>query len=160
MNKLIIIVPMTPSRIIGNNGKLPWQKLDGDLPLFKENTLNTTLLMGRKTFDSLPGLLPRREHVVISSKNKDYFPNEVKVFQELKQGLAYAKSREKQISVIGGEKIYQATLPLADNLYISHVKMEYQGNVHFPEVNWNDWYIEKEIEYQDFIFKTYIRNPN
>ena len=157
---LSIIVAMTDQRVIGKDGKLPWNKLDGDLPLFKENTNGGVLIMGRKTFDSIGKPLPGRENLVISSKPNSYFPEGIMIYQSFNEGLDYASSTNKNVHFIGGVSIYKSALPIANKLQISHVKEDYKGDTYFPEFNLNHWEQLETIGFNDFTFKSYSRKTN
>ena len=156
--ELNLIAGMTEQRIIGNEGKLPWY-IPEDLELFKEITEGNTVLMGRKTYQSLPETkkpLPNRNNIVITRNINPYLDFRTTFSYNLKEGLKMAESYEKPIFVIGGESIYKQTLPLANKLYISHIKRNHPGDTFFPEVDFiNDWEIEQEKNFQDFIFKIY-----
>ena len=153
--ELSIIVAMTFDRVIGKNGELPW-RISEDLKRFKSLTLNHTVIMGRKTFDSLllkP--LPNRNNIVLT--NQLIKIEGVDSCNSLDEAFNIAKNHNKQIFVIGGESIYKQTLPLAQTLFISHVYGKYEGDSYFPEIDYNDWYITKEIPFEDFLFRRYIR---
>lgn len=146
---------MTEQRVIGNNGKLPWS-IPRDLALFKQLTQGNTVLMGRKTFDSLPKKpLPDRQNIVLTSQQLT-FPD-VDFCQTLEQALETAQSYQKPIFVMGGASIYQLTLPLADRLYISHIKYPYPGDAYFPEFDPDEWQWTFEHRLQEFNFRTYKR---
>jgi dihydrofolate reductase len=159
--ELNIIAGMTEQRIIGNNGKLPWH-IPEDLKLFKKITEGNTVLMGRKTYNSLPDTkrpLPKRNNIVISKNINPYLDFRTMFCYNIGEGLKTAENYEKPTFVIGGASIYEQTLPIADKLYISHIKRPCIGDTFFPEVDFiNDWEIEKEKDYRDFIFRIYKRS--
>lgn len=124
--KLIIVAAVAENLVIGKGGRLPWHVSD-DLKRFKELTTGYTILMGRKTFDSLGRLLPDRRHVVLSSK-----PIEgVETFKTIEDALAACRN-DKKVFVIGGGQIYRQLLDKADALYLTLIDEEIDGDTLFP----------------------------
>ena len=147
---------MTKERVIGKNNNLPWH-IPEDLKTFKEITHNTTVIMGRKTYESIPAKfrpLPNRNNIVISRSFKD---EKVDVCSSIEEGIKMAESYGKEIFVIGGSTIYQQTLPLANKLFVSYIKEKYEGDVLFPEFNLNDWEVEYKKNFNEFEFVVYKR---
>jgi len=128
--KLVGIVAMTPERIIGKGGDLPWY-LPEDLNFFKRTTQNHTILMGRKTFESIGKPLPKRKNIVLTRDRQWAFPN-VKVIHSPEE-LAEVLDGEEQVFIIGGSEIYSIFLPHLDELIVTHVRKSYEGDVVFPE---------------------------
>lgn len=151
---MIIIAAMTLKGVIGKNNTIPWH-ISEDLKKFKEITSENTVLMGRKTYESIGKPLPNRNNIVISSTMQSV--EGIDVCRSLQEGITKSKSYGKKIFIIGGAKIYKQTLPLADKMYISLVKKEYDGDTFFPEFSQNDWEIEKKEDYKDFEFIVYTR---
>ena len=158
---LSIIVAVSENGVIGRDGDLPWH-LSADLKRFKRLTMGHTIVMGRKTWDSIGRPLPGRESVIIS-RQLDFQPNydEVQVVQNLNDALL--KSADETF-VIGGASIYALALPLADRLYITRVHATVEGDTHFPEIDWNHWQLVEEESHQaderndhDFSFQVYQR---
>ncbi len=142
MKNLSIIVAMSSERAIGANNDLLWH-LPADLKRFKELTTGHTILMGRKTFDSLPkGALPNRRNVVISRSVKTI--DGVDVYASMDEALASIRNNE-EVFVIGGGEIYSALLPMVERLYLSVVEGAYpEATVFFPEFDWTEWDIVKK----------------
>lgn len=143
---MIILGPVAAAEngVIGKNNDLPWY-LPEDLKHFKEVTTGKTVLMGRKTFESilarLKKPLPGRKNVVIT-RQKDYqAPEGVLIFASLDQAVQALSAED--IYVIGGAEIYKQALPLAEKMYITHVKGNYEGDAFLPEINFSKW---KKIE--------------
>lgn len=127
---------------IGKNNKLIWY-LPEDLKFFKEKTMNKVIVMGRKTFESLPKILPNRKHVVLSRGNNN-FPDEVTVFNCVDDVLNYYKNTDEDIFIIGGEQIYKAFLGVADEMYLTEIdQTDKDADAFFPKFNYEEW--EKEI---------------
>ncbi len=123
------------SRAIGKNGKLLWQ-LPGDLPRFRALTDGHPVVMGRKTWDSLPPKfrpLPGRTNIVVT-RMEDYPAGGARVAHSLPEALSLAKRAEgaREIFVIGGGELYRAALPFADRLYLTLVDSDAEGDTFFP----------------------------
>ncbi|MEK6873097.1 MAG: dihydrofolate reductase [Nanoarchaeota archaeon] len=156
---LSIIVAMTEQLVIGNKGRIPWH-ISEDLRLFKKITSGNTVLMGRKTYDSLPDKykpLPDRNNIVITKNIKINSDFRVDFCYCLEKGIELAKSYEKSIFIIGGASIYEQTLPLVEKLYISHIKDFYGGDAYFPNINLENWKINEEQNFDNFVFRVYER---
>lgn len=148
---------MTKDRVIGNNNQLPW-RIPEDLKLFKQITEGNTVIMGRKTYESIPEKfrpLPNRNNIVITSQQKSHSVTEF--CNSIEQALEKAKEYLKPIFIIGGSSIYKEFLNLADHLHISHIKHPHEGNIFFPEVDWNQWEVVEEKDFPDFTYRKYKR---
>jgi len=149
-----IIVAMDKNRVIGKNNQLPWHISD-ELKNFKKFTTGNTILMGRKTFESIGRPLPNRNNVVISTSLQ---PTEgIDVCKNIEEGITKAKSYGKDIFIIGGAQIYKQMLPLVEKMYISYIKKEYDGDVFFPEFDENEWQIESRQDFPEFELVIYVR---
>ncbi len=149
------------NNVIGKDGALPWH-LSEDLKLFKEKTMNKTVIMGRATYESivrsLGKPLPHRHNIVISKTLTDV-PEGVEVSSDLMGVLARFLNTEQEAVVIGGAKIYQQCLPFVDYLYVSLVKQAYDGDTYFPVYDNQFEYEEiNRLTYKAFDFITYKRN--
>lgn len=132
--EITIIVAMTPQGLIGIDNKIPWH-LPADLQRFKKLTMGHPIIMGRKTFESLPGLLPGRQHFVLT-RNPSYVAEGCTVVTNWAQleilidGKAF---------VIGGADIYHYAMPIATYLCATIVHAELKGDTYFPEWNKEEW---------------------
>ncbi|VVB81514.1 Dihydrofolate reductase HdrA [uncultured archaeon] len=150
-----IIAAMTKSRVIGKNNQLPWH-LSDDLKNFKKLTAGNTVIMGRKTFESIGKPWPDRNNIVISSSMS---PTEnIIVAKTVEEAVQKANSFKKEVFIIGGASVYFQALPFADKLYLSFVKDDYNGDAYFPELNQNEWKVEKKTDYPDFELIIFTRN--
>lgn len=130
---------------LGKNNNLIWHFKD-DMKFFKETTMGHTVVMGRKTFESLPKALPGRKNIVISS-NAKYQAQGATVVTSVEEALQIADNEE--IFVIGGGKIYAEFLPYADKLYLTEIDAECtDANTYFPQFNKSE-YIKEIINYYD-----------
>lgn len=143
---LSIIVATASNNTIGGNNKLLWH-ISEDLKRFKEITSGSTIIMGRKTFESLPGILPNRKHIVIT-RDKDFKVNSdmVEVIHNLDEVLSTYAQSENEAFIIGGGQIYKSTLPFAKKLYLTKVKKEFAGDTKFPIIDENKWKVEFNSE--------------
>lgn len=136
MSRIALIAAMANNRVIGIDNKLPWH-LPDDLQHFKKLTLGKTIVMGRKTWESLPGLLPDRRHIVIS-RNRQFQAEGAEVLNSIEQAIQRL-SDEEEIMIVGGANLYGQLLPDADFLYLTLVDADIEGDAFFPEWHEADW---------------------
>ena len=132
------VVAADRNRAIGKNGEIPWH-VPEDLAFFKDSTRGGAVIMGRKTWDSLPRKpLPDRDNIVVTSgPERD---EDGAHFTGLEGALERAKASGKDILVIGGEEIFRAMMPVADRVLLSHVDLEVDGaDTFFPELDMFEW---------------------
>ena len=135
-----LIVAKAENNIIGKDNSLLWH-LSEDLKYFKQITLGKTVLMGRKTWESLPFKpLKNRRNVVISSQ-KDYKAEGAEVFTDLDSALEALKDEE--VFCIGGASIYKLLLPKCDKLFITQLFESFEGDASFPEIDTTKWEIKR-----------------
>lgn len=163
MGILSLIVAIADQGAIGRKQQLLCH-LPKDLKRFKAITDGHTVIMGRKTFESLPnGALPNRRNLVLSSSSETSFPN-CEVFNSLESALQ-ACEEESEVFIIGGAEVYKSALTKADKLYITRIHHTFEdADTFFPEINESNW---QEVEREDcladekhafpFTFITYIR---
>ncbi len=139
--KISLIVAVAEDRTIGDKGNLLWH-LSSDLKRFKAITTGHTIIMGRKTYDSLPnGALPNRRNIVISRQQKSL--KDAEVYSDIDEALK-AASNEDTVYIIGGGEIYNKTFPLAEELHLTLVHKSYpEADTRFPEWKLTDWNILK-----------------
>ena len=140
--KISLIVAVAEDRAIGDKGNLLWH-LSSDLKRFKAITTGHTIIMGRKTYDSLPnGALPNRRNIIISRQLKSL--KDAEVYSDIDEALK-ATSDEDTVYIIGGGEIYNKTFPRADELHITLVHKSYpEADTRFPEWKLTDWNILKQ----------------
>ena len=137
--RILLIAAVAKNGVIGKENDLVW-KIPTDFKRFKTLTSNHYILMGRKTFESLGKPLPNRTHLVIT-RNPDYqVPEGHHVFKSVEDAFIYCnKLGIDKLYVIGGGEIYKQTMPLADELVITEVEAEPDGDTYFPEIDPNIW---------------------
>lgn len=132
--EIVLIVARADNGVIGREGKLPWH-LPADLRHFKSLTLGTPMIMGRKTFDSLPGLLDGRRHIVLT-RDADWEEEGAETATTVEDALKRANA--PHISVIGGGEIYRLFLPHAHRIELTEVHIEAEGDTSMAELG-TDW---------------------
>jgi len=153
-NTKTIIVAMTEQRLIGAAGHIPWQ-IPEELRLFRELTSGHTLIMGRRTFNSIGRPLPDRRTIVVS-RRLPATPG-IEICCDLPSALRLAEKSACKTFFAGGVGIYRAALPLADQLSISWIKGEYAGDTYFPPFSANEWQVISERDYGLFRHVLYRR---
>lgn len=150
-----LVAALAANRAIGFRRQLLWH-LPEDLHRFKALTLGHAVVMGRKTFESLPhGALPHRRNIVLS-RSVPSLPG-CEVYASLEAALAACRG-ENEVMVIGGESLYRQTLPLAHRLYLTHVDAEPAlADAWFPEIAAADWRIVRREPHPGFTFVDYER---
>ncbi len=131
-----IIVAFDERRLIGNNNQLPWH-LPADLKHFKSITMGHTMIMGRKTFESIGKPLPGRVSIIIS-RQLHYSIAGCQVYSSLDSAIE-ACSHLDEVFFIGGSQIFKAALPRASKLYITKIHHTFEGDTFFPEIDYNEW---------------------
>ena len=158
---LELIVAMTGGRVIGDGGGLPW-RISEDLRFFKEKTLGHTILMGRKTYESIGRPLPKRRNIVIT-RNPEWEAEGCEVAHSLEQAIGMARDTDPCPVVIGGGTIYELALPLVTRMWITEVHRDIQGDTCFPAFEPNAF---EEIsrraaqEHDDVFFVEYRRKTS
>jgi len=127
---LTAVVAMTPERVIGRAGGLPWH-LPADLAFFKRTTSGHPIVMGRKTYESIGRPLPNRRNIVLT-RDATWAAEGVEVISKPEE-LADLPGLDGRVFIIGGAEVYAAFMPILDDLVVSHVFENYAGDTYFPE---------------------------
>jgi len=140
--KIALIAAVDKNNLIGCHGKLPWH-LPSDLTHFKELTLNHFVIFGRKTYESIPGVLSCRDIVVISKHSNSIIRKKEDIVSYSSVEIAINDlSKDADISTIfigGGESIYNQTIGIADKIYLTIIDHMFDGDVYFPEIDKDIW---------------------
>ncbi|MBI2651863.1 type 3 dihydrofolate reductase [Candidatus Woesearchaeota archaeon] len=131
-----LIAAMGKNRIIGKNNSLPW-RLPEDMKRFKQLTLGKPVVMGRKTFESIGKPLPNRTNIIITH-DKNYKAEGCIIVHSVKEALKTAEGN-KEVMIIGGEKIFREFLPIADRMYLTFIDEDFEGDAYFPEYDKEEW---------------------
>jgi dihydrofolate reductase len=151
---IILIAAMADNNVIGKDGELPWH-LPDDLEHFKEETTGNTVVMGRKTYDSIGAPLPQRDNIVVT--NQDITIDGATVAHSIDEALDTARDKQGVTYVIGGESIYEQTLDEADKLLITHVKQHVDGDTYFPTIDPLAWQATQREDTDDYTIMEYTR---
>lgn len=159
---LTIIVAAAENNAIGKDNDMLWH-LSKDFKRFKKLTTGHPIIMGRKTFDSLPGMLPNRTHVIIT-RQKGFTKEGCVIVHSLEEAIAYCKEDDRPF-IIGGGEIYKQAMEIVDCLEITRVHETFEdADTYFPEIDTTEWELvdedahTKDEKHQfDFTFNTYKR---
>ena len=159
---ITIIVAAAENNAIGKDNDLIWS-LPNDLKRFKKLTSGHSIIMGRKTFDSFPGLLPNRKHIVISRNKNISFSDEFTVVSNFEDAIRETGDDENPF-IIGGGQIYKLAMDLGDKIELTRVHEEFKADTFFPKIDEDKWKLiheefnEKDERHQfSFTYKTYIK---
>lgn len=151
-----LIAAMAENGVIGKNNKLPWH-LPEDLQHFKKTTLGKPVVMGRKTFESMNAKpLPGRHNIILTENMAFTAPVGCTVVHSVTEALR-ASGEVEEVMIIGGAKIFEIFLPLANRLYLSIIHAHHLGDSYFPNVDWAQWEIVSEEERESFSIKIFNR---
>lgn len=157
--RISAIVAMAANRCIGKDNALPW-RLPADLKRFKQLTMGHTLVMGRKTYESIGRPLPGRSTIVVT-RQRDYAPEGVQVAHSLEQALELARGDE--VFIAGGADLYRQAMDQVRRLYLTRLDREYAGDAFFPALDLSGWKLVEEAHHPatatepSFSFLTYER---
>ena len=136
-NNLTLIAAIGKNNELGKDNTLIW-RFKEDMKFFKDNTMGKPIIMGRKTLESLPKLLPGREHLVLSKSNLDI--EGIKLFHSKEELLSYISSFDKEFMVIGGASIYNEFIDIANRMLITEIDATCEdADVYFPQIDKDDW---------------------
>ena len=141
--KISLIVAMASNRAIGLNNQMPWH-LSADLKKFKQITMGSPILMGRKTYESIGRPLPGRTNIIIS-RNSSYQQDNCLVFDNVEKALASCQKHD-EIFIIGGATFYEVMLAKSDTLYLTQIHKTFDADTFFPEIIPKEW---KEVDRED-----------
>lgn len=155
-----LLLAMDRNRGIGLNNQLPW-RLPADLAFVKKTTLGHTLLMGRKTYESIGKPLPGRTNVILT-QNKDFAAPDCIIVYSVEEAIA--RYFKEELFIFGGAEIYRLFMPHVEKMHITYIDHEFEVDTFFPEINLAEWELvsnEKGIKDEknpyDYYFQTYER---
>jgi dihydrofolate reductase len=152
---------MAENRVIGRDGGLPW-RLPADMRRFKHLTMGHPIVMGRRTYDTLPGPLSGRRNVIVT-RSPAYHPAGIEVVHSFDAALDHLEARD-EVFIAGGEQIYRLALPQADRIYLTLVHAVIEGDTRFPPFAIDTWRLVEDLRFAaderhgyDFSFRRYER---
>lgn len=134
--KIILIAVMATNRVIGKDNKLPWH-IPEELRFFKKTTMGYPVIMGRLTYESIGAPLPGRQNIIVT-RNPDYTVEGAETAASLEKAVAMAKSEEK-VFILGGYRVFKESLKIADNIILSVLDREVEGDICFPDFSDDEW---------------------
>jgi len=151
---MIIIGAMSKDRIIGKGAGMPWNVPD-EYQQYLDFVSGNTIILGRKSYEIFGADLPDRTSVIVISRTADF--DGVTVVPSLAEALTRAEAEGKTVFVAGGGSIYAQALPLADEMYLSTIKGDFEGDAYFPKFDAAEWMITEERDEPEFVFRKYRR---
>ncbi|WP_308634305.1 dihydrofolate reductase [Paenibacillus silvisoli] len=162
---ITMIAAMARNRVIGIDNGMPWH-LPAEMAHFRRSTLGKTVVMGRKTFESLGQPLKNRRNVILT-RSLDYKPEGCEVVHSVEDAMAKFASPGEELIIMGGAEIYKQFLPHADKLLLTEVDAEVAGDAYFPAFGMDAWTVEgrepftkDEKNAYDFEIVTYVRTKS
>lgn len=156
-----MVAAAAENNALGKNNDLVWH-LPDDFKRFKAITSHHHILMGRKTFESFPKLLPNRKHIVIT-RQTDYKREGIEVVHSLEEALQSCAG-EEEVFIIGGGEIYKQAMPYADKIELTRVHASFEADAFFPEIDESKWKLVNKEEHKqderhkyDFSYLTYLK---
>ncbi|MFA4868155.1 MAG: dihydrofolate reductase [Pedobacter sp.] len=157
-----VVVAIDENNAIGKDNQLLWH-LPADLKHFKEVTSGHTIIMGRKTYDSIGKPLPNRRNIVMTRTPELQIPG-VEVVSNIDEALALCTTEEEEVFIIGGAEIYKSTLKIVNKIYLTRVHQSYDADAFFPQIDsdlWNEIDVEKHLpdekNHVAYTFSTLLR---
>lgn len=158
---IIMIAAAAENNALGKDNEMVWH-LPDDFKRFKQLTTGHHIIMGRKTFESFPKLLPNRTHIIIT-RQKDYNPEDCIVVDNMKDAIEKAP-KDEDVFIIGGGETYNLGLPFADKIELTKVHSAFEADAFFPEIDPTEWELTNEEFHPkdekhnfDFTFQTFTR---
>ena len=159
---LSLIVAVSKNNVIGVDNRLLWH-MPADLKHFKNTTMGSPVIMGRKTYESIGKPLPGRTNIVVT-RNEDFEADGCTVANTLQEAVDLCE-KEKEVFIIGGGEVYKQAIHAADRIYITRIDHLFEGDTHFPEINFSEWKLVKyekhhadEKNQYEYSFAQYERN--
>ena len=139
-----LIVAVAKNNVIGGDNKLLWH-LPADLKHFKNVTMDHSIIMGRKTFESMGKPLPGRRNIIVT-RQEDFEATGCTVVNNMQDAVDLCK-KEEEVFIIGGADIFRQSMNAAEKIYLTRINHEFDGDVFFPELNFSDWKLVKYLKF-------------
>lgn len=144
-----IIVAFSKNFVIGNANEVPWY-IREDILYFKKTTIDKIVIMGRKTYESIPEkhrpLIGRKTYLLTRDKNYIVDHPDVKIFHSFQKALFAAKIATEEVMIAGGAEVYEQAMPYVDKIYATVLQQNFKGDAFFPPPIVEDWYISEHFE--------------
>ena len=158
---LSLVVAVSKNNVIGSDNGLLWQ-MPADLKHFKAVTIGSTVIMGRKTYESIGKPLPGRRNIVVT-RQQGYKADGCDVASSLQDAVDLCQ-KEQEVFIIGGGEIYKQAIHAADKIYLTRIAADFVGDTFFPVINFSDWRLTKYLKHHsdaknpyDYSFSEYER---
>lgn len=143
--EIIIIAAMSSNKVIGANNDIPWH-IPEELKQFKERTIGSSVIMGRKTFESIGFPLPERKNIILT-KSTSYTQPKCNTAHSIREALALCSNEEK-VFILGGAEVFKQTIPLAHTIYLTILDRSVEGDTYFPDFSHKEF---KEIKREEYL---------
>lgn len=157
--KIVIIAAISRNGVIGKaNGEMPWHVKE-EFQHFKQTTIGSAVIMGRKTFETLGNPLKGRKNIIVTG-NRDFIAefDETKICHSLGESIDYCKSENyEKAFIIGGGQIYKQSMLIADEMILSFMKFEAEGEVKFPEIKNDIWKLVATEDREQFEIRKFVK---
>ncbi len=147
MKNISMIAAIGKNNELGKDNDLIWH-IKEDLQFFKEKTIGKPVVMGIKTLESLPKLLPERKHIVLTRRNLD-LGDEITILHSKEELIDYALEHPEEIMIIGGASIYNQMIDISDTMYLTEIDAEAEADCYFPEFDKSEWNSEVLCSHED-----------
>jgi dihydrofolate reductase len=155
LTRLSIIVAVSQNGVIGKNDRLPWH-IPEDFAWFKRHTEGHTVVMGRKTYESIGGSLPGRKNVIIT-RNRNYRAPGAHIFHSLDDALAtLKKENHREVFIIGGQQIFSEVMDRVDRIYLTRVHRDYDGDTYMPLMHEDQFKLVFEEKHRGEVSFTFL----
>jgi len=156
--ELVSVAALSSNRVIGNDGELPWPSIPADKEQYRARISESPIILGRVTFESMLDDLPGTEQIVLSRTEKTFSVPTAHHAGTVAEAIEYGEHLGSEtIYVIGGAKIYELFQPYVDQMVLSRVHGEYEGDSYYPEWDASDWEILTKTEYDRFTLEEWQR---
>jgi dihydrofolate reductase len=155
--EIAIIAALSNNRVIGKDGKIPWH-IPEDIKRFKKLTEGNPVIMGRKTWESIPERFrPLRERTNIVLTSRDLGRDDIISCDSLNDAIEVSRDYGNHVYIMGGEQVYREAMKLADRMELTEVHGNYEGDSYFPEFETNNWVASNRTAKTGYDFVTYLR---
>lgn len=148
-----MIAAMASNRVIGKGGYMPW-KIPGELRRFRSITIGHTVIMGRKTYESIGHSLPQRTNIILT-RQTDYRASGCIIARDLPSAIEVCPDGENEMFFCGGGQLYEEAMPITDRLYLSVIHKEVCGDIYFPEFSSTQFRQVKSVYVEDILPYTF-----